>query len=167
MSLVFSRTRWFAVALMAGSLTGCVVTVTPNDGGGGGGGGGGGTPEPTTVRVRVVNETDFGVEGQVYFSGAATNSDELFVRSNLYTGYGLFGRGLIDRQSSDEFEVDCEDARLLGTYAGRFVDSDGDTVGEGTQRVFTLDVGFNCGETITLIYRESGGDFETVFAVSN
>lgn len=153
--------RAAAAGMLAAALgSGCVITFEPIDNSNGDGS----TPA-STITVRVVNQTDVGLEPQIYFSASATTADELFVKSNLFTRFGIFGRGLIDRFSEDSFTVNCSDARLIGTFGGRFVDNSGEPQGTGTQRVLTQEVNFNCGERITFIYRRTGGVFVTSIAV--
>lgn len=138
---------------------GCVIEIDPPPGGGNGG------PGPT-VTIRIVNESDTGLDPQIFFSATAGTRDELFNPANKFTNFGVLGSGLLDRFSSDSFTVECSQARLIGTLGGSFGGNINNPEGTGTERLVAQDSFFLCGETITFIYRRSGAGFTTSVALN-
>lgn len=164
----FTRRAAVAVAaslLAAANLGGCVIEIDPPPPSGGGGGGGGGTP--TTIRVVLINDTSLTLDPQIYVTeNAVTDLDHLFTRSNKYTRYGIGTIGLLGGRDSDSFTLACDDTRVLGTLGGAFGDDLDNPEGTGQQRVVSQDVNFECGETITLRFSQSGAQFRTTVTIS-
>ncbi|GMU80231.1 MAG: hypothetical protein IT450_12410 [Phycisphaerales bacterium] len=140
---------------------GCVVTIEPD----GNNNDNGGTPGATTIRVRVINSTNVTLDPEVYASATAVNADGLFVDGNKYTAFGVGTLGLLGPQTSDTFEIDCANARVIGTKGGKFGDNLNQPDGVGQQVVLTQDLSIFCGGTLTLTYSRSGSGFRTDFTV--
>jgi hypothetical protein len=148
---------------------GCTITLDPtdldpNDCGGGT------TPAEDLITVRIVNQTSHTLDPQIYASAETVSVDDLFQSGNKYTNYGVGRLGLLAGNTSDDFELDCELVRVIGTLGGSFGgDDDGndlnDPAGCGTRLVLTQDLVFYCGAQITFTYRESAGQFVTTFSV--
>lgn len=153
-----------AVMLLTGA--GCIITIEP-DAGSGGGGSDTGDGGAQTITIRVVNATSTGLDPQIYISSEPVTADELFVDGNKFTSFGFLKLGALDGFSSDEFEVNCADARLLGTRGGAFGDDPlNNPDGNGTQIVLSQDVSVFCGGTVVFTYSRSGDGFATSFQVN-
>ncbi len=154
-----------ASLLAAANLGGCVIEIDPPPPPGGGGGGGGGAP--TTIDVILINDTNLTLDPQIYVTDeAVTDLENLFTRSNKHTRYGIGTIGLLGGRDDASFSLSCEEARVLGTLGGAFGDDLDNPEGTGQQRVVSQDVNFECGETITLRFSQSGGGFRTTVTIS-
>jgi len=143
---------------------GCIITIEPDPGGGDGGGG---DPVPRTITIRVVNATSTGLDPEIYLSADSVSSAALFNAGNKFTSFGFLNLGALERFSSDQFDVLCSDARLLGTRGGAFgEDPFNDPEGNGTQIVLAQDVSVFCGGTVVFSFGRSGGGFTTAFEVN-
>lgn len=165
------RTPWTGVALGFLALTmnmgGCIIEVDPLPPSGGGGGSGGGSTEPTTVTLRLINETGATIDPQIFVTGGAiTDPDDLFVSGNAFTRFGVGNRGLLGDFDSDSISFDCTDARIIGTRGGLFGDDLENPDGVGQRRILGQDTNFECGETITLRFGVSGGVFVTTVSIT-
>lgn len=151
---------------------GCTVTLDPtnpadpNTGGDDGGG-----DNVSTLTIRIVNSTPNTLDPQIYIANEPVDLDTLFDASRKYTNYGVGRLGLLARNSSDSFMIDCADARVIGTRGGSFGgDTDGNDLnnpaGSGRQLVLTQELVFFCGDEITFTYSESGDGFTTSFDIS-
>lgn len=149
-----------ALLLLPGA--GCIITIEPDPGGGGGG-----DPVPQTITIRIVNSSSTGLDPEFYASSEPVSGAELFNDGNKVTNFGFLNLGVLDRLSSDQFEVLCSDARVLGTRGGAFgEDPLNNPEGSGTQIVLSQDVSVFCGGTVVFTYGRSGGRFTTSFAVN-
>ena len=166
---MFNRTYYIQtaclVALAALIHGGCTITVDPNDliddiGGGTEG----------VLTIRIVNSTGHTLDPEIYIADEPVDLAHLFTRSRKYTDYGVGRQGLIAAFTSDDFEINCDTARLIGTLGGSFGggedDNDlNDPAGSGTQRVLTQELVYFCSDRITFIFSESNGTFSTTFDV--
>lgn len=159
--MTLQGTRGCGAALLACWLTvsgGCPQSSDDN--------GGSGEPNtPTTIRVRIVNQSGVTLDPEFYASGAAVGLDELFQPGNKFTRFGVGTLGILGRLSSDEFVIDCSAARVIGTRGGRFGDDLNDPIGTGRQIVLTQELNVFCGGRLTLTYSRSGDTFTTTFDV--
>ncbi len=165
------RTPWMGVAVGFLALTmnigGCIIEFDPLPSGGGGGSGGGGNAEPTTITLRLINETGATIDPQIFVTGdAITDPDDLFVSGNAFTRFGVGNRGLLGDFDSDSISFDCTDARIIGTRGGLFGDDLENPDGTGTRRILGQDTNFECGETITLRFGVSRGVFVTTVSIT-
>ena len=150
--------------VVAGALlqaTSCLVTSLPEDSDGS-------SVARDYVRVRFINQTDRVLDVQFYATAEAGEAETvLFLDGNRITAdIGLAGSGLIAAAQTDEIELLCLNARTIGTRGGEFLDPEsGALAGTGQQRVLVLDQQYNCEETITLIYKASGSNFDTSYLV--
>ena len=153
------------VALIALAHAGCTITVDPtdfdidDDGG-----------AADVITIRIVNTTGHTLDPQIYISTQPVSVDDLFHSSRKYTDYGVGRQGLIAANTSDDFDIDCAQARVIGTLGGSFGggedDNDlNDPAGSGTRWVLTQDLVFYCEARITFTYREAAGQFTTSFDV--
>lgn len=133
-------------------------------------GGGGGVVPSDSVRVRFANRTPHALD--VEFHAADTVGDDipaaLFVAANeIKEGLGFAGTGLIDKGGTDELTLPCVDAAVIGTLGGTFVNPDGgELIGTGQQRVAVKGLQYDCGESITFIFDDSGSTFETSLVIN-
>lgn len=122
-----------------------------------------------SVRIRFVNShPSLGVDVQFYATGNPVSdpATELFIAGQQRSNVGLFSRGVIPRLDSDELELPCAEARVIGTLGGLFLDSDtGAVSGGGTQRVLAQDITFTCGDVVIFEYLAEGGGFTTRISV--
>lgn len=162
---LFMQTACFASFLTL-AYGGCTITVDPadfdiDDGNGG---------AADVITIRIVNTTGHTLDPQIYISAQPVSVDDLFRNSRKYTDYGVGRQGLIAANTSDDFDIDCAQARVIGTLGGSFGggedDNDlNDPAGSGTQWVLTQDLVFYCDARITFTYREAAGQFTTSFDV--
>lgn len=166
-----TRLLLMQAACLVGMLTlvygGCTITIDPDDLDPNDDGGGGTTD---VITIRIVNQTTHTLDPQIYVSADPVSVDDLFQSGNKCTTYGVGRLGLLAGNSSDDFELNCELVRVIGTLGGSFGggedDNDlNDPAGSGTQLVLTQDLVFYCGAQITFTYRETGGQFVTTFSV--
>jgi hypothetical protein len=148
-------------ALLALNAGGCTITVSPD-----GGGDGDGDGEPVeSIHVVVVNETDTALDPELYVSAEAASVDELFEDSNKYTSLGVGSVGVLNPGGSDEIELVCSEARVIGTAGGVFGDDLSEPDGRGRRLVLTRDLNIFCGDTLTLRYQRTEDGFTTVYDV--
>jgi len=117
-----------------------------------------------SVRVRLLNQSGSALAVQLYASATAGDAETvLFTEANeIVAGIGFAGTGLIPAGDNDEALLLCDDAVMIGTRGGQFVDADtGDVLGTGQQRYLELGAQFDCGDTISIIYRQSGDEYHT------
>jgi hypothetical protein len=155
-------------SLLTLAYSGCSVTIDPDDLDPSNGDDGAATD---AITIRIVNLTSHTLDPQIYISSVPVSVDDLFRSSRKYTDYGVGRQGLIAANTSDDFELDCAQARVVGTLGGLFGGGDDDNdlnnpAGSGTQLVLTQDLVFYCGAQITFTYRETAGEFSTTFAVA-
>ncbi len=148
-----SRQVWVAwTAVVLAAVAGC-ITIEWNGNG----------EEKTTVTIRVKNTTFvLGVAPQVYATPDAVvdpNAD-LFVGANRLFQTINFGSGILPHGYTESVELDCADARVIGTLGGRFYKQDGTVVGDGQTVILTQGLQFNCGDTLTFTYK--GHSAETI-----
>ncbi len=166
---MFTRHTLLQTACLVGLITlvhgGCTITVDPNDLGDGTSSGAEGK-----ITIRIVNTTGHTLDPQIYLSSEPVDLDQLFTGSLKYTNYGVGLQGLIAKYTTDDFEIDCDQARVIGTLGGSFGGGDDDNDlnnpdGSGTQRVLTQELVYFCGDRITFTFRESAGSFTTTFDI--
>lgn len=161
-----ARSGWLS-AILVGLIAGCSITVDPPDDGGNGGDGGGGPPDPQQViTVNLINETGTTLDAEFYVAAGPVSVDELFSAGNKFTMFGVGTIGLLADFDSDSFALDCATARVLGTRGGRFGDNLNQPDGMGQQIVLSQDLNIFCGDTLTIRYRFSNGQYQTVFEVT-
>lgn len=146
------------VGLLA--LGACTITVDPADIDGGD------SSPAGVVTVRIINSTGHTLDPQIYIASEPVDLEHLFTRSCKYTDYGVGQLGLIAANTSDDFEIECDQIRVIGTLGGSFGGGDDkndltDPAGSGTQRVLTQELNFYCGERITLTYQKTSDGFLT------
>jgi hypothetical protein len=152
------------VPLLSGG--GCVVTVDPLDGGGGnGGGGGGGDGTGTVITVRIINASNVTLDPEIYISAEPVTVEQLFQPGNKYTAFGVGTLGLLGSAGTDQFTIECANARVIGTSGGKFGDNLNEPEGTGRQIVLTQDLSIFCEGRVTFTYSRSGGGFTTTFDV--
>jgi len=168
---MLTRRLFMQTACLASFLTlahgGCTITVDPTDFDIDDGNGDGAAD---VITIRIVNTTGHTLDPQIYISAQPVSVDDLFRNRRKYTDYGVGRQGLIAANTSDDFEIDCAQARVIGTLGGIFGggedDNDlNDPAGSGTQWVLTQDLVFYCGARITFTYRAAAGQFTTSFDV--
>ena len=149
------------VGLLTLSFGGCTITVDPTDLDIGGG------SSPTgVVTIRIINSTGHTLDPQIYIASEPVDLENLFAGNRKHTNYGVGQLGLIAANTSDDFEIECDLIRLIGTQGGSFGGGDDNNdlnnpAGSGTQRVLTQELVFDCGERITFTYRQITGGFRT------
>ncbi len=118
-------------------------------------------PLPTdeeSIALRLANLTDYAVNAQIFLSNNPEHAtaETLFINTNSYTeGIGLAASGLLIPQGIDSVEVACTDGMIIGTQGGEFFEAEtGELQGVGTIRILQHGLVFDCGDQITLIYRE-------------
>jgi len=158
---LYSRRSAIGRALLAAislALSGCVVDI---------GNGNGNSNSSGTIRVRVINNTTFDLDPQLYTSATTATEAELFADANKFTAIGVASRGLVGALSQDTVEISCADARVLGTLGGDFLKDDGSSAGNGTKRVLSQGLSVECGDRITLTYtRGLTGEFSTTLSLN-
>jgi hypothetical protein len=156
------------VSMLTLAYGGCAVTIDPTDLDPNNADGGAATG---VITIRIVNQTSHTLDPQIYVSAQPVSVSDLFRSSRKYTDYGVGRQGLIAAYTSDDFDLDCAQARVIGTRGGVFGGGEDDNdlnnpAGSGTQLVLTQDLVFYCGARITLTYRETSGGFTTAFSVA-
>lgn len=154
-----------AATLLSANLGGCVIRFDPlpDDPGNGGG-----DDQPAdAVTIVVVNETGATIDPEIYVTDdPVTDPAQLFASRNKFTRFGVGNRGLLGDFDTDSFTLDCAAARVVGTKGALFGDDLENPDGVGPQRVFSQDVGFVCGETITFRFSRSGDSFDTTVTIT-
>ena len=118
------------------------------------------------MRIRdSVNTTNVTLDPEIHASATAVNADGLFVAGNKFTAFGVGTLGLLGPDTSDTFEIDCANARVIGTKGGVFGDNLTQPDGVGQQVLLTQDLSVYCGGLLTLTYSRSGSGFRTDFTV--
>jgi hypothetical protein len=162
---MLTRQLLMQTAGLAGLLTlsfgGCTITVDPTDLDLGDN-----NSPAGVVTIRIINSTGHTLDPQIYIAAEPVDLEHLFTRSRKYTNYGVGQLGLIARNTSDDFEIECDQIRLIGTLGGSFGGGEDNNdlnnpAGSGTQRVLTQELVFDCGERITFTYRRITGGFRT------
>ncbi len=167
------RPPGLAAGLLAGVLVmaaGCEVTLSPNDNTNGNDNSGPEQPVPeASIVLRLANLTDVAVETEIYLStnGLDVDSNSLFVPEHRVTeGVGLAATGVLAPDSTDVVDLACGEGVVVGTAGGLFRDVEtGEVLGRGTPRILQEGLVFDCGATITLVYREEDGTFSVNVAL--
>lgn len=157
-----------AAAALLFSGTACVTITTddqPDDSTDGGAG------SANRVTIRLVNASPtMAVDVQLYATGGVVNdlNADLFAPAHqLVSGIGFAGYGLLESGNSDTVVLPCDDALVVGTLGGRFLNEDtGDELGVGTRSVFFQGSQFECGATLTFTYTPVGNGFQTTVQIS-
>jgi len=144
---------------------GCVVTIDPVNGGDGDNNGGNGGSTDTTITIRIINATNVTLDPEIYVSAEPVNLEDLFRTGNKYTAFGVGTLGLLGGGDTDQFTVQCANARVIGTKGGKFGDDLNNPDGTGRQIVLTQDLSVFCGGRVTLTYSRSGDGFNTTYDV--
>jgi hypothetical protein len=150
------------------AYSGCTVTIDPTDLDPNNGDGGTATD---AITIRIVNLTSHTLDPQIYVASEPVSADYLFRSTRKYTEYGVGLQGLIAANTTDDFDLDCSQARVIGTLGGLFGGGEDDNdlnnpAGSGTQLILTQDLVFYCGARITFTYRETSSGFTTAFTVA-
>lgn len=140
---------------------GCMITIDPPPGGGGDRGGGTGT-----ITIRIVNTTNTTLDPEIFVSATAVSSEELFQPERKYTRFGVGTLGLIGPGGSDEFRLNCPEARVIGTRGGKFGDDLNNPEGSGRRIVLTQELNIVCGDRVTFTFSRTAGGFTTRFDVN-
>lgn len=157
----YSRRSAMGLAVLAAmglALSGCVVDI---------GNGNGNSNSSSKITIRVINNTTFDLDPQLYTSSTTATEAELFADANKFTAIGVASRGLVGALSQDSVEIDCADARVFGTLGGDFLKDDGSSAGTGTKRVLSQGLTVQCGDRVTLTYtRGLTGEFQTTLSLN-
>lgn len=125
---------------------------------------------PAKVKVRLVNESAFAVDPQLYRSSSLTQDDPLFVETNLYTE---FAKGVVPGVPSGktiEFSLDCEAAVRLGLARPVFAgggDSKASQTIAGTIPLSGAGQHYACGDTVTFTFRDGPEGPTVAYAVTS
>ena len=156
-----SRLPFRGAALVALTVVliggGCIVRVVPDDTT---------PPAATTITVRIVNDTIFPLDPQIYIGPIAGGTEGLFVGANKYTDFGVGSTGVMLGGRDATFTVNCGELGLIGTLGGIFGDDLGEPLGSGRQVVLQEDLNVNCGDTVTFAFSAQGDTLITTFAVT-
>ncbi len=154
-------------ALFLPGISCITVTNDPGDGGDGGNG-----PGPNTVTIRMINATpNRALDVQIYATNQAVNNldTEFFIAANQQlAGIGFAGSGILAPGTDDVISIPCENALIVGTLGGRFLNEDtGEQVGTGTRYVLFQGSQYACGSTITFTYTLAGAGFTTGLSITS
>lgn len=156
-----------AICLTAGVLlqtSSCLVdaNVQPT--------GGSSQVDTNLVSIRFLNQSSQALDVQFYATATdlinpADVNSVLFTSANhIVANIGFAGSGLIPAGDSDEITLACAGAHTLGTLGGRFVnENSGEQVGTGQQRAFSINLQYNCGDTLSIIYSGSADGYTTTW----
>jgi hypothetical protein len=116
------------------------------------------------LRIRLINDTDWAVDVQLYAARTTGDPDAvLFEADNKITaGIGFAGQGFIPAHDADEVVLEADAVAMLGTLGGEFLDEEtGESVGAGHRRILTRSLQYLGGDTITFIFHGDTDDFGT------
>jgi hypothetical protein len=129
----------------------------------------GATTPTRSLQVRFANRTGRVLDVEFYASSEPLgNPDQvLFISENKVTeGIGFAGTGLVPPGTTDSITLACENARVIGTKGGRFVDDEaGEELGRGERRVAARYLQYECGDQITLVFDSAGEFFTTTMLI--
>ncbi|UCD27745.1 MAG: hypothetical protein JSV03_11635 [Planctomycetota bacterium] len=124
--------------------------------------------DPNNVRIRFVNQSSQALDVLFYATAAdLTNPADvdtvLFTPANqVIANIGFAGSGLIPAGETDEITLNGANARTLGTRGGAFINKDtGEHLGTGQQRVFSINLQYSCGDTLSIVYKATATGYET------
>lgn len=146
---------------------GCTVEVIPADPGSSSGSPGGSPPAPpTTITVRIVNQTAKPLDPEIYAGPVSAGLNALFDPANQQTAFGVGGVGVMLGLSEASFPVPCTDPVLIATKGGAYGDNLADPIARGRQIVLEQGLNMECGDLIVFTFRASGEALITSVSVS-
>ena len=159
------RKRFGSVCLLitlTGLATGgCVLSVIPDNGTGDG------TTPPTTITIRINNQTGRTLDPQVYVGKPGEAKDTLFTTAaNKQSGFGAGKLGIMLPGDEAVLTFKCDQLGFFGTAGGIFGDDLRTPLGIGQQ--ISLQQGENvpCGAIVVFTFTASGSRLITSFGVS-
>lgn len=152
------------VLLLALPLAGCVIQVPT---GPSGTDGTGQQAPPTSIVVRIVNDTDRPLDPQIYVGPPGGAAGDLFVVANKRTDFGVGKLGTLLAKSETSLVLECGKVGYFGTAGGIFGDDLNNPAGGG--RPITLQEGANvwCGGEVTIWFENNANTLITTFAVTS
>jgi hypothetical protein len=154
--------RLLGLGVLAAMLMGgCTITVVP------GGDGNTPPPTPTTITIRIYNNTTKPLDPQIYTGGDPNaGAAGLFVAANRRVGFGVGSLGIMEPRTSAAFTVECGQLRLCGTGGGAFGDDLLAPDGTGRQVMLEENVSVLCGDTLTFTFSAEGNKLITTYSVT-
>ncbi len=154
--------RLAGLAILAALLMGgCTVTVIP--------GGDANNPPttPTTVTIRIYNNTSKPLDPQIYVGGPVDGgATGLFIPDYRRIGFGVGSLGIMEAHTAASLTVDCGQLLLFGTAGGVFGDDLLAPDGTGRQVVLQENANVLCGDTVTFTFTSEGSKLITTYSVT-
>lgn len=137
--ITWTRAVIFLTAIVWLPMGGCVITVDPIN-----------NPPatPTTITVRIVNNTTKALDPQIYIAAADVGADNLFQAQYKRTNFGVGNLGTLLPGTSATFSVQCGQLGLVGTQGGIFGDDLNNPLDQGDKIVLQENVSVQCGYQI-------------------
>lgn len=150
--------------LLALPLAGCIIQVPA---GSSGTDGTGQQAPPTSITIRIVNDTDRPLDPQIYVGPPGGAAGDLFVAANKRTDFGVGMLGTLLAKSETSLVLECGKVGYFGTAGGIFGDDLNNPTGTG--RSITLQEGANVwwGGEVTIWFENDGDTLVTTFAVTS
>ncbi len=111
---------------------------------------------PPGILIKMVNDTEFALDPQLYVGPVSEGLSELFRSANLQTDFGVGGRGLLAANSDAALTVPCDPAVFIATQGGAVGDDLDNPIGQGQEIVLEQDQNVYCGQMITFTFTASG-----------
>jgi len=118
-------------------------------------------PPPSTVFVRLVNNTDVALDPQLYVSSEAVTAEELLDDSLKHTAFGFGTLGFLEPRGAVEVQLPCAELAVFGTAGGSFGVDLNAPEGAGQARVVRFGESILCGERVTFLFNRTEGGFAT------
>lgn len=156
-SLALFRRGVLVVLTVVLATGGCGVRVVSDDTS---------PPASTTITVRIINNTNYPLDPQIYIGTVDAGAAGLFVAANKYTDFGVGGLGTMLGRTEASFTVNCGELGLIGTQGGIFGEDLQEPLGSGRQVILQENVNVNCGDEVTFAFSAEGDSLITSYGVT-
>ncbi len=116
-------------------------------------------PPADTVRLELVNESDFDVAPNIVFGRDAGFFSRLTGGSTLATGLIAPGETLV-------FNVACEELGYVFSNQAEQIGPAGDSAFAGDSRLLEREEEFDCGDVVRFLFIGNGADFGVAVSVN-
>jgi len=120
---------------------------------------------PTSITIKVVNDTDKPLDPEIYVGPVADGVDRLFRTANKHTSFGFAGLGVLEPRSQASSGVDCEGEVYIATRGGIFGDDLRDPLDRGQQIVLQQELSVHCGDVVRFTFSASGSNLTTSVSI--
>ncbi len=120
---------------------------------------------PTTIAIRIVNDTPYALEPQVFVGAIANGLSQLYRSTNQRSDFGLGARGLVEPGKQVTISTACDPPVYIATQGGIFGEDLNFPRGQGQPIVLEQNRNVYCGDLVTFTFSATGNTLRTSHAV--